>query len=221
MSVPHARKPRATATARPASPGRPKDLAKGAAILDAAKRMFTEHGFDRTSMDQIAGEAGVSKLTVYSHFGDKEALFAAAVKSHCEAQLPDALFEPSPDTPLPERLMEIAQAFFAMVSSPEAVAGHRIMCSPQVTGSPLSEIFWKAGPERTKTVFVKLLQDRVDAGQLDIPDVPMAASQFFTLIKGEAHARMVFGYCAQTHTVEEHLAACVDMFLRAYGVRRA
>src|SRR3546814_2977269 len=89
------------------------------------------------------------------------------------------LFEHSPDTPLPERLMEIAQAFFAMVSSPEAVAGHRIMCSPQVTGSPLSEIFWKAGPERIKTIFAKLLQDRVDAGQLDIPDVPMAASQFF------------------------------------------
>lgn len=221
MSVPPARKPAATAPARPASPGRPKDLAKGAAILDAAKRMFTEHGFDRTSMDQIASEAGVSKLTVYSHFGDKEALFAAAVKSHCETRLPDALFEPSPDTPLRERLLEIARAFYDMVSSPEAVAGHRIMCSPQVTGSPLAEIFWKAGPERTKTVFSVLLQKRVDTGELQIADVPMAASQFFTLIKGEAHAQMVFGYCAQTHTVEEHLAACVDMFLRAYGVRRA
>lgn len=221
MSVPPARKPAAVVPARPASPGRPKDLAKGAAILEAAKRMFTEHGFDRTSMDLIASEAGVSKLTVYSHYGDKEALFAAAVKSHCETRLPDALFEPSPETPLRERLLEIAEAFFAMVSSPEAVAGHRIMCSPQVTGSPLSEIFWKAGPERTKNVFAKLLQDRIDAGQLDIPDVPIAASQFFTLIKGEAHARMVFGYCAQTGSIEEHLAACVDMFLRAYGVRRA
>src|SRR3546814_8328288 len=99
MSTPPARKPAATAPARPASPGRPKDLAKGAAILDAAKRMFTEHGFDRTSMDQIASEAGVSKLTVYSHFRDKEALFAAAVQSPCETRLPDALFEPSPATP--------------------------------------------------------------------------------------------------------------------------
>src|SRR3546814_10602156 len=45
MSTPPARKPAATAPARAASPGRPKDLAKGAAILDAAKRMFTEHGF--------------------------------------------------------------------------------------------------------------------------------------------------------------------------------
>src|SRR5690606_16155375 len=148
MSDPPARKPAAAAPARPASPGRPKDLAKGAAILEAAKRMFTVHGFDRTSMDQIAAEAGVSKLTVYSHFGDKEALFAAAVKSHCETQLPDALFEAAPEMPLRERLLTIAHAFFAMVSSPEAVAGHRIMCTPQITGSPLPAIFWQAGPER-------------------------------------------------------------------------
>ena len=215
MSTSPARKP--GASPRQASPGRPKDLAKGAAILEAAKRMFTLHGYERASMDQIATEAGVSKLTVYSHFGDKEALFAAVVKSHCEAQLPDTLFESSPDTPLRERLLEIARAFFAMVSSPEAVAGHRIMCSPQVTGSPLSDIFWKAGPERTKAVFAGLLQNRIAAGQLEIPDVAMASSQFFTLIKGEAHARMVFGCHAETHTIEEHLEACVDMFLRAFG----
>src|SRR3546814_13499270 len=87
------------------------------------------------------------------------------------------------------------------------------MCSPQVTGSPLAEIFWKAGPERTKAVFSVLLQKRVDTGELQIADVPMAASQFFTLIKGQAHARMVFGCCAQTPTPQAPLTACVDVFL--------
>jgi len=217
MSVPPARKPGAAAPVRHASPGRPKDLAKGAAILEAAKRMFTVHGFDRTSMDQIAAEAGVSKLTVYSHFGDKEALFAAAVKSHCETQLPDALFEAAPEMPLRERLLTIAHAFFAMVSSPEAVAGHRIMCTPHITGSPLPAIFWQAGPERIQAVFAALLQKRVDAGELDIADVPLAASQFFALLKGEAHARLVFGCLKGARPVEEHLAAAVDMFLRAYA----
>ena len=58
--------------------------------------MFTAHGFDGVSMDQIAAEAGVSKLTVYSHFGDKETLFAAAVQRQCEEQLPTALFARRP-----------------------------------------------------------------------------------------------------------------------------
>ncbi len=218
MSVPSARKPGARAP-RHASPGRPKDLAKGLAILEAAKRMFTVHGYERTSMDQIANEAGVSKLTVYSHFGDKDALFAAAVKSHCETQLPDSLFEASPGTPLRERLLKIAHAFFAMVSSPEAIAGHRIMCTPQITGSPLPAIFWEAGPQRVQAAFASLLRRRMEAGELDIPDVPMASSQFFALLKGEVHARMVFGCCTGGRSVEDHLEACVDMFLRAYGHR--
>jgi TetR/AcrR family transcriptional repressor of mexJK operon len=94
----------ATAAAKAAAPGRPKDQGKGTAILDAAKRLFTMHGFDGASMDQIAAEAGVSKLTVYSHYGDKETLFAAAVKSYCEQQLPDKLFEERLDVALRERL---------------------------------------------------------------------------------------------------------------------
>src|SRR3546814_17634740 len=89
------------------------------------------------------------------------------------------------------------------------------MCSPQVTGSPLAEIFWKAGPERTKAVFSVLLQKRVDTGELQIAAVPMAASQFFTLIKGEAPARMVFGCCAQPPPHHATLPACSAMLLRA------
>ena len=84
---------RPQAAARPASPGRPKDLGKRAAILEAAKQLFSDQGFNGASMDQIAAEAGVSKLTVYSHFGDKEALFTAAVRAKCDEMLPDDLFQ--------------------------------------------------------------------------------------------------------------------------------
>ncbi|MCC6595535.1 MAG: helix-turn-helix transcriptional regulator, partial [Rhodanobacteraceae bacterium] len=78
---------------RSCGPGRPKDLEKRAAILAAAKRLFLDHGFEGTSMDSIAAEAGVSKLTVYSHFRDKETLFTAAIRERCEEQMPEALFD--------------------------------------------------------------------------------------------------------------------------------
>lgn len=200
-------------------PGRPKDLGKRAAILEAAKQMFTQGGFDGASMDQIAAAAGVSKLTVYSHYGDKEALFIAVVKSHCEQQLPSSLFEPMPQVPLRERLLGIAQAFYAMISSPAAVAGHRMLCTPQLCGTALPQLFWEAGPKRVQSDFATLLQWRVDAGELVIADVPRAASQFFTLLKGEPHAQLVFG-CgdpAAVVDIDAHLAATVDLFLRAYG----
>lgn len=214
-------RPRPVSADRSAGPGRPKDPAKREAILEAAKRLFVQLGFDAVSMDQIATEAGVSKLTVYSHFGDKESLFAAAVESHCTSGMPSSLFEDCPDVPVRECLTTIATAFYAMISAPEAVAGHRILCSPQLANTPLPQMFWESGPRRVQEGFANLLDARVAAGELDIPDTTLAASQFFTLLKGEPHARLVFGCgCSDLQlTPEAHVAASVDMFLRAYGVR--
>ena len=202
-----------------AGPGRPKDLGKRAAVLEAATRMFTAHGFDGVSMDQIAAEAGVSKLTVYSHFGDKDSLFAEAVRAHCEQGMPTRLFEDGQDPPLRERLTRIGLAFHAMIMTPEAIAGHRILCSPQVAASNMPAVFWEAGPQRVQSSFTALLERRIARGELDIPDPPRAAAQFFTLLKGEPHAQAVFGYCCgqPQESAEEHVAGVVELFLRAYG----
>ena len=48
--------------------GRPKDLEKRQQILNAAKNLFLKCGYHGSSMNQIAQEAGVTKLTVYNHF---------------------------------------------------------------------------------------------------------------------------------------------------------
>ena len=204
-----------------AGPGRPKDPGKRAAILDAAKRLFVSQGFERVSMDQIATEAGVSKLTVYSHFGDKDSLFTEAVRAHCEEGMPTTLFVAEPDTPVRERLIAIGNAFFSMIMTPEAIAGHRILCSPQIATSSMPAAFWEAGPQRVLQAFTELLERRIAAGDLDIDDTDRAAAQFFTLLKGEAHAKAVFGYCCgrRQETPEEHVDAVVELFLRAYARR--
>ncbi len=46
------------------------------AILDAARRLFTARGFEQTSVDDIAAQAGVAKGAVYHHFDSKELIFA-------------------------------------------------------------------------------------------------------------------------------------------------
>lgn len=59
---------------------RSKSVEKSATILQGAMQEFLKHGYAGTSMDQIAKVAGVSKATVYSHFGDKESLFNAVIQ---------------------------------------------------------------------------------------------------------------------------------------------
>lgn len=67
------KKAEAGATGRRAHGGKPE------AILEGAMREFLAHGYAATSMDRVASAAGVSKATVYSHFGDKEGLFNSLI----------------------------------------------------------------------------------------------------------------------------------------------
>jgi TetR/AcrR family transcriptional repressor of mexJK operon len=206
---------------KPVGPGRPKDLEKRAAILQAAKRLFTTQGFEGTSMDAIASAAGVSKLTVYSHYQDKERLFIAAVECVCQEQMPSEIFLADLKGPLRKQLLTIARAFFSLVTSEEALAVHRTIVANAQQSPKLGQLFWEAGPRRTQEAFESFLRDEIAAGKLEVADTHRAAMQFFCLLKGECHARMEFG-CGEVLTqreIDEHINATVDMFLRAYSPR--
>ncbi|HEX7370241.1 MAG TPA: TetR/AcrR family transcriptional regulator [Rhodanobacteraceae bacterium] len=201
-------------------PGRPKDLEKRAAILEAAKRLFPQNGFEGTSMDAVAAEAGVSKLTVYSHFGGKEALFVETVRCKCESLLPREMVEVDVATPVRDQLLGIARAFFCLMMSDEALGMHRTLMASSQQSPKLARLYWEAGPKQVQAALADMLQKEVAAQQLDIRDTHRAAGQFFALLKGEHHSRVLFG-CGKPDSseAEAHLEATVDVFLRAYGIR--
>jgi AcrR family transcriptional regulator len=62
--------------APPADPG----AARRAAILEAATGVFLRYGFKKTSMDDLARAAGLSRQGLYLHFATKEALFKAGLE---------------------------------------------------------------------------------------------------------------------------------------------
>lgn len=202
----------------PSGPGRPKDLAKRQAILEAAKTLFLRRGYDGSSMDAIAAEAGVSKLTVYSHFTDKETLFSAAVKAKCEEQLPELLFELAEDAPIEAVLLNIGRAFHALVNSRESVELHRLMVTLGSQDPKLSQLFFDAGPQRVLNEMEGLLSQADKAGKLRIAKPQSAADQFFCLIKGSANFRLLIGCCdPQTGAAaEQQVRDVVELFMRAY-----
>ncbi|MGY8830966.1 MAG: TetR/AcrR family transcriptional regulator [Pseudomonadales bacterium] len=202
----------------PSGPGRPKDLAKRKAILEAAKTLFLSNGYDGSSMDAIAAEAGVSKLTVYSHFTDKEKLFAEAVKSKCEEQLPELLFELDDQVPIAQTLLNIGRGFNLLINSRESVELHRVMVSLAAQDSTLSRMFYEAGPQRVLHGMEELLRSADQSGKLRVPDPLSAADQFFCLIKGGANFRLLIGCgeALQGAEAEAHVRDAVDVFLRAF-----
>lgn len=72
---------------QPTDPGQVGNLDKAARILDAAQRLFLRYGVKRTSMDDVAREAGIAKGTLYLYYSSKDALFAAIAENVCAATL--------------------------------------------------------------------------------------------------------------------------------------
>lgn len=202
-------------------PGRPKDMEKRSAILAAAKSLFISNAFAGTSMDAIAADAGVSKLTVYSHFGDKDNLFREVIRSRIQDLLPEETYHFDPQVPIGETLLRVALTHAHLDCNAETVGTFRAILSDCRQGNPrYGKLIWEEGSKRTHGLMEQLLQQAVDAAQLDIDDVPRASVQFLTLIKGNLMMRQMFGCteCPDSYVqeIESTARAGVVMFLRAY-----
>ena len=66
------------------------------AVLDAARKLFAESGFERTTMRGVAAQAGVDPALIYHYFGDKDGLLSAAIE--IPADLAAALAGAASDT---------------------------------------------------------------------------------------------------------------------------
>jgi TetR/AcrR family transcriptional repressor of mexJK operon len=198
-------------------------MEKRAAILDAAMDLFPARGYDGASVEAIAQAAGVSKLTVYSHFADKETLFGAAVTECCAQMLPHRLFVPAPGLPVREALVGIGRAFLDLMMDERAISLHRVMVSQAGQDRRLAEIFFSAGPRAALQEMESFLQAANAEGSLAVPAPARAAEQFFSMLKGVRHMRVLVGLCPPPSTAERdaHVGEIVAMFLRAYAPQAA
>jgi TetR/AcrR family transcriptional repressor of mexJK operon len=199
--------------------GRPKDLGKRLAVLEAAQELFARDGLEGTSMEAIARLAGVSKVTLYSHFTDKDALFREAVTQVCHTHNPPQQYELLSGQPLIERFTLIAEGFFDLITSDAALALCRLMAGNHERHRKLSALFWQAGPEHSIALLSTLLRTATEAGELKVANPEEAAGQFFCLIKGPYHLQMLVGATDSIPADERrrHIDAAVKLFLAAYS----
>ncbi len=101
------------------------------ALLRAARRQFGAEGYDGTSLEAIAAEAGVTTGAVYHHFAGKKGLFLAVAELIEADLLARALAAAHPDP-----LTAVGQAFVALVDAGAVPDVHRILFldAPRVLG---------------------------------------------------------------------------------------
>ena len=192
---------------------------KAESILAAAQRTFLAGGFGAVSMDAIAREAGASKATLYAYFSSKEELFGAVVAREGERYFRGFSAGELDPREVEASLTEIARRFLALVLSPDAIAVNRITIAEAMRFPQLGEVFWRAGPERSRTQIEGFLRRAVEAGTLDIADFRRAAEQFIALLRGDIHLRQMLRLDKPPTAAELDAAAkgAVATFLRAFG----
>ena len=201
--------------------GRPKDLKKRQAILEAATQCFLRTGYEGTSMDSIAKLANVSKLTVYNHFQDKAHLFGAAISMVCDQRLPKHFYQLDIHKSVEAHLFELSVAFLNMVYSDEAIKLHQLMTSLASQEPDLVALFFNSGPQQTRTNLLSLFQQFQQHQLIDIDDELLAIDVFCTLMTDVHHDRVLWGIdpvpdLVQIQTKVKHQLA---IFFKVYPLR--
>jgi AcrR family transcriptional regulator len=106
------------AATEPKKPGK-RDRTR-AALITAAAAVIGEKGYDRTTLEEVAARAGMTRGAIYGNFGDKEELFLAVIERHWQPVLPQ--FEPGAGLARQMQLLGKAVAAAARERLPQAGA---------------------------------------------------------------------------------------------------
>lgn len=208
------------------------ELAKGRTaikrrqITEAAFALFLRHGYSKTSMDQIAADASVSKQTVYKQFADKETLFQEIARG-VTANSNTIIDELAPVLDAPVRTMQelrdllqrVARAYLDAVMNPRVLSLRRLLISEADEFPDLAHEYYQWGPARGMELIESALKRWTEQGLVDVPDHRLAASQFAYLALGASQDHALFhpGHVPKPSERDKTAEATARTFLAAYG----
>jgi TetR/AcrR family transcriptional repressor of mexJK operon len=171
--------------------GRPRDLLKRRAILDAAGALFLDRGIPATSMEAVAERARVSKMTLYSHFPDKAALLTAVFERTLkETVLPELTAD---DVPAAERLSEFGERLVGYLTQPEIVRTASLMAVSAAEFPELAAAFYAAGPAAVLARVARYLEAVQKREGLHLPTTALGAEQLVAAWLGVDQLRESLG----------------------------
>ncbi|MBB5790142.1 TetR/AcrR family transcriptional regulator [Jiangella mangrovi] len=195
---------------------------KHLAIVRAAREVFLSNGYLGTNMDLIASRSGVSKQTVYTHFGNKEALFLEIVGS-MTGDAGDLVHHDRPelgaDEDLEAFLVAFAQRQLLVVMTPDLLQLRRLVIGEVGRFPELARVLYERGPQRAMDEIRAMFERLRDAGRLAVDD-PAAAAEWFNwlVMAAPLNRAMMLGDDAvpPEDDLRRHVEEAVRIFLAAF-----
>src|ERR1700712_5494452 len=154
-----------------------EDSSKRRQIIDGARKVFMDLGFDGASMGEIARSAGVSKGTLYVYFADKNRLFEAIVEEET-LQQGKVFFNFDPERDVTTTLMDFGRAYVQMLCRPGGGSATRTVMAIAERMPDVGRRFYNNVVALTIARLADYLEIRTASGDLAIEDCELAATQF-------------------------------------------
>lgn len=192
--------------------------------MRTAARVFLTHGYEESSMDQIALESGVARRTLYNQFGAKKVLFDATMAQMWDRMPLDAIIAATAAVRPPEEVLySIGRTIASFWAPPEAVAFMRLVIWESSRFPEVSESFFDNGREPARRAVTEYVQRLSGDRGFRIDDPDLAAAQFIDVILGEVLLGRLVDSSTATVVDEERcdyvVREAVALFLSRYRRR--
>ncbi|HZH53545.1 MAG TPA: TetR/AcrR family transcriptional regulator [Microvirga sp.] len=181
----------------PTRRSRPRGEVRRTQLVEIAAQVFLENGYGGTTIDLVAARAEASKATIYSFFGDKQALFATIVQDRTERILSAFLDIEPARRDVQAALVHIARRYLEIVLAPEAVGLYRLIIAEGARFPDVAETFYHCGPKRISEHFADILGQWRERGLIALDDPALTAAQFLEGVRGDLHLRVMAGLAPQ------------------------
>lgn len=187
-------------------------------ILKAASEVFLEKGFDGANLDEIVRCAGVSRQTIYNHFGDKVSLFRAICADLTDEVTSILIPTNAGELDTAAVLHRVGIAFLDLVLRPTSLALQRMIIAETARFPDLGPEIYEAGGARSISALARWLDERTVRHELQIDDTVSAAEDFFALVRGNRQIRALLGVPVEQSGRESErvVARAVRIFMNAH-----
>ncbi|MFC9593165.1 TetR/AcrR family transcriptional regulator [Streptomyces sp. NPDC056944] len=202
----------------------PADAAsrKRQAIIDAALAEFLAEGYSAASMDAITRGSGVSKATIYKHFGSKERLFLAVIggvlpKTYADLEPANSTIADAPD--LRAALVRLTTDWARILLRPDIMSLRRLVIGEIDRFPQLGQLWYRVSYDMNNGPLIEAFIELNARGTLDAPDPALAVQQLVAATVGVPQLVRTFSPDAEIADAEltRVISSGVDLFLARYA----
>ncbi len=197
-------------------------MARTAALIDAATRVFLREGYGLASIDKVAAEAGVSTRTIYERYKNKADLLGAVIGRLVD-RMSTVLSTLDLNRLEPKAALNVIAAIITdRARDPDAVALFRIVATEAHRFPELASKMRENNKLCVDNVVAGYLRAQVRSGLLHLADPDRAATLFLQMICSEMHDRLLFGGEADVATLDlkSHVDHAIGLFLLGAAPRK-